>query len=94
MSCRYGFTADRRIPVELVEADFEIGFGLIDLANTCPPEVSRILADADAVYDDILSRVARLDSPEGSYFQPLIGELRRAIDLALLRHSGTTERTA
>ena len=88
MPCRYGSTAWHRIPVELVEADFEIGFGLIDLAESRPYDVSRLLADAEEVYQDILARLGRLEGSEGNNFQPLVGELRRAIDLALLRNSG------
>jgi hypothetical protein len=86
MPCPYGSTAGRRIPVELVEADFEIGFSLIDLAHSHPRNASRILADAEAVYQDILARVRRLGAPESGSFQPLIGEFRRAIDLATLSH--------
>lgn len=87
MPCRYGSTAAHRIPVELVEADFETGFELTDLADTRPSDAIRILADAEAVYVDILARLGRLEAPEGGSFEPLVGELRRAIDLARLRHS-------
>jgi hypothetical protein len=88
MPCRYGSTVDHRIPVELIEADFEIGFNLVDLADSRPSESLRILLDAEAVHDGILARVKRLDASESSNFQPLVGELRREIDLALARHSG------
>jgi hypothetical protein len=48
------------------------------------------LADAEAVYHEILARVRRrYQSPESSGFQSLVSELRRAIDLALVRHPGT-----
>jgi hypothetical protein len=92
MPCRYRSTADRRIPVEFVEADFEIGFSLIDLAESRQSDAARLLADAEDVYLDILARIKHLESAESSQcsnFQPLVGELRRAIDLAQLRHSGT-----
>lgn len=89
MPCRYGLTAHDWMPVELVEANFEIGFSLIDLADIHPSEAPRLLGDAEAVYDDILARVRRLEeSLETSSFQPLVRELRRAIDLALLWHPG------
>jgi hypothetical protein len=84
MPCRYGSTPDHRVRVELVEADFEIGFSLVDLADSRPSEASRVLADAEEVYADIQARLTGLPSTEGDSFKPLATELRRAIDLALL----------
>lgn len=86
MPCRYGCTADHRIPVELVEADVEIGFHLIDLAEDRPADAPRLLGDAEAVYTDTLTRIGRLAPPEQSSFEMLVAELRRAIDAALARH--------
>jgi hypothetical protein len=86
MPCRYGSTPDHRVRVELVEADFEIGFSLVDLADARPSEASRVLADAEEVYADIQARLTGLPSSEGDSFKPLATELRRAIDLAL-RHT-------
>jgi hypothetical protein len=86
MPCRYGSTPDHRVRVELVEADFEIGFSLVDLADSRPSEASRVLADAEEVYADIQARLMGLPSSEGDSFKPLATELRRAIDLAL-RHT-------
>jgi hypothetical protein len=54
-----------------------------------PADASRILADAEAVYGDVLTRMGRLEtsgSLERSSFQPLVEELRRAIDDAQIRH--------
>jgi orotate phosphoribosyltransferase-like protein len=85
MPCRYGSTPNDRVRVELVEADFEIGFSLVDLAEERPSEASRVLADAEDVYADVLARVGRLPAVDGVPFAPLVAELRRAIDLALAR---------
>jgi hypothetical protein len=67
---------------ELVEADFEIGFNLVDLAEDTPGQRSRMIANAEEVYADILARLKGLSSAESESFVPLVTELRRAIDLA------------
>jgi hypothetical protein len=82
MPCRYGATPEHRIMIELVEADFEIGFSLLDLAQESPQQAPRLIADAESVYQDILARLKSLPSGEGESFVPLVTELRRAIDLA------------
>uniref|UniRef100_Q01UE4 Uncharacterized protein n=1 Tax=Solibacter usitatus (strain Ellin6076) TaxID=234267 RepID=Q01UE4_SOLUE len=82
MPCRYGCTPEHRVRIELVEADLEICFTLVDLAGYSPGESVRLLADAGRVYDEILARLKRLEPDEVSKFQPLVTELRRAIDLA------------
>jgi len=82
LPCRYGATPDHRIQVELVEADIEIGFRLVDSVQSRPADVVRLLSDAEGVYRDALTRIERLEPPERASFQPLIAELRRAIDLA------------
>jgi hypothetical protein len=83
MPCRYGTAPDHRVSVELVEADIEIGFCLVDLAESCPADATRLVANAEEVYEDLLARLTRLEPLERSNFQPLVTELRRAIDLAL-----------
>jgi hypothetical protein len=91
MPCHYGTTAEERIPVEFVEADLEIGFSLVDLMDSRPSDALRILADAEAVYRDVLVRVGRLQfagAPERNSFRPLVEELRRAIDSAQARLRG------
>jgi hypothetical protein len=84
MPCRYGSSPEHRVRVELVEADLEIGFNLVDLGECNPADSIRLLADAEQVYRDILGRLKRLQPSEECKFQPLVTELRRAIDLALL----------
>jgi hypothetical protein len=81
MSCRYGATPEHRIMIELVEADFEIGFSLLDLAQEIPAQAPRLIADAESVYQDILARLKSLPS-ESENFVPLVTELRREIDQA------------
>ena len=89
MPCRYGTTPEHRVLVELVEADIEIGFRLVDMLEALPGETSRLAAAVEDVYTGVLRRVKRLQPPEQESFEPLIIELRRAIDLAL-PNSATT----
>ena len=83
MACRYGAAPHHRVSVEFVEADIEIGFCLVDLVESCPAEAARLVANAEEVYEDALSRITRLEPAEQRSFDPLVTELRRAIDLAL-----------
>ena len=83
MPCRYGTTPEHRVLVELVEADIEIGFRLVDMLEALPGETSRLAAAVEDVYAGILSRVQRLQPLEQETFSPLIAELRRSIDLAV-----------
>jgi hypothetical protein len=82
MACRYGVSPEHRIMTELVEADFEIGFSLMDLAEDSPAQAHRLIADAESVYADILLRLGTFPPTQGDSFKPLVTELRRAIDLA------------
>ncbi len=83
MPCRYDSSPEHRVRVELIEADLEIGFNLVDLAGSNPADSSHLLANAEEVFRDLLVRVKKLEPSEESNFQPLITELRRAIDLAV-----------
>ena len=83
MSCRYGTSPEHRIAVELVEADLEIGFHLAGLAESDLENSRRILCDAEDVYRDTLARVTKLPPQDRENLAPLVGELRRAIDLAI-----------
>jgi hypothetical protein len=70
--------------VELVEADCEIGFGLVDVAEAKaqsgdPENATRALDDADRVILDIEERLNRLPERNRTPFGPLLGELRRQI---------------
>jgi hypothetical protein len=66
-----------------VEADIEIGFRLVDMLESWPAESSRLVAAIEDVYADVLARVNRLQPSERKNFEPLVTELRRAINLAL-----------
>jgi hypothetical protein len=66
----------------LAEADIEIGFRLVDLVESNPSEAARVVAEAEEVYEDVISRLNRLKPSERDSFEPLVAELRRAIDLA------------
>ena len=72
----YALGASARIPVELVEADFEIAFHLVDMADP------RALRDAENVFRDIEARLRRMGAPANLPFTPLVDELRRELDLA------------
>jgi hypothetical protein len=71
-----------------VEADIEMGFCLVDLAESCPADAARLVANAEEVYEDALARLTRLNDSERCSFEPLVGELRRAIDLAVAPPTG------
>jgi hypothetical protein len=76
--------------VQFAEADFEIGFSLVDIAEAESvygnyDRAARILKDADNVFLDIQQILCRLRIPDRDPFVPLLGELHRAIGLAKLR---------
>lgn len=78
-----GKVADK-IVVELIEADVDIGFALVDeakayLATGQPKATSRALHDAVDIVADIELRLQRLGSPESAPFHPLVAELRNEI---------------
>ena len=74
-----------RIGIEFVEADVEIGFGLIDDARAYQASgqsefSSRALRDAAAVVADIETRTKQLAVCAAQPFLPLLAELRYEID--------------
>ena len=78
-----------RIRVRFAEADFEIAFSLVDMAEGEAilgnhARAVRILKDADDVLLDIQQILRKLTTPDRSSFAPLLGELDRAIGLAKL----------
>jgi len=73
-----------KITIELIEADVEIGFALVDEAKAYhasgQPEFSaRALQDAEDVVADIERRLERLGDSESGPFHPLVTELRNEI---------------
>jgi hypothetical protein len=76
-----------RIRQELIEADVEQGFSLVDMAEEEAvlgnyEGVSRIVQAAERVLQDIEQRLAPLQDIDAYPFRPLVGELRRAIESA------------
>jgi hypothetical protein len=79
-----------RMLVHFTEADFEIGFSLVDMAEgeVIRGDYSRaclILKNADDVLLDIQQILRKLTVPDRGPFGPLLRELDRAIGLAKLR---------
>jgi hypothetical protein len=73
-----------RILIQLIEADVETGFALVDEADAYrasgrPEFSSRALQDAATVLTDIERRLQRLDDSGAGPFHPLVTELRNQI---------------
>jgi uncharacterized protein (DUF1778 family) len=73
-----------QVLLQLVEADVDIGFGLIDEAKACrisgQTEFSlRALQEATAVIADIERRLQEVGESESEPFLPLLDELRNEI---------------
>lgn len=69
-----------QISIQLIEADVDIGFALIDKAKACrvsgQPEFSlHALRDAVGILADIDRRLQRLGEPDRAPFLPLVAEL-------------------
>ena len=78
-----------RVRTQFAEADFEIAFNLVDIAEAesiCGnyAQAARILSEADNVLLDIEEILRRMTIPDRGPFAPLLGELHRAIGLAKL----------
>jgi hypothetical protein len=72
---------------ELIEADVEQVFSLVDMAEEQAilgnlESGTQILQAAEKVFVDIEQRMLSLSSLDASPFIPLLGELRRAIENA------------
>lgn len=73
-----------QVLIQLIEADVDIGFGLIDEAKACrlsgQTEFSlRALQEATEVVADIERRLQGLGDCESEPFLPLVAELRNEI---------------
>ena len=73
-----------KVLIELIEADVDIGFGLVDDAKTYLVSgqselIVRVLQDAAAVVSDIERRLQQMGDYESAAFHPLIAELRNEI---------------
>ncbi len=70
--------------VQLIEADVEIGFGLVDEARAFRAGGNqdfscRALKDAQEVVADIEKRLLQIGETEAEPFLPLVAELRKEI---------------
>jgi hypothetical protein len=79
--------ASDRIRVELIEADVDIAFGLVDDAleefregNTTYARAA--LDNAEKVVTDLEERLAKIDAAHSAPFGPLVDELRKSIRAA------------
>jgi len=76
-----------RIRVELIEADVDMAFGLVDDAREEVHEgnvefAHAALDDANKVMTDIEERLLKLDAAHRAPFGPLVDELRKTIRAA------------
>jgi hypothetical protein len=78
-----GKVADK-VVVELIEADVDIGFALVDEAKAYsvsgqPQSSCRALQDAENIVAEIERRLDRLGDSGSGPFRPLLAELRNQI---------------
>ena len=76
-----------QVMLQLIEADVESGFGLVDEARAYRIRgngafSSRALKDAEEVVADIEQRLQKLGDGEAAAFLPLLAELRSQIAAA------------
>lgn len=76
--------ASDRIRVELIEADVDTAFGLVDDAREEFHEgnvdfARGALEDAEKVLSDIKERLAKIDAGHREPFGPLLDELRKTL---------------
>lgn len=70
--------------IQLIEADVDIGFALVDEAKACrisdqAESSMRVLREAADILADIERRLEQLGESESWPFLPLVAELRREI---------------
>jgi hypothetical protein len=87
MSGTHRTPAAELVTRELIEADFEIAFNLIDLSQVeleseDRPAAARVLQDAEDIFRDIERRLILIGDSKSQPFHPLVGELKRQLDLA------------
>jgi len=87
MSGTHRIRVDERITRELIEADVEIAFNLIDLSQTelergDRPAALRVLQDSEDVFRDIERRLTLIGEVKSQPFSSLVEELKRQTALA------------
>ena len=80
-------TADHQVLIQLIEADVDIGFGLVDDAKAYriggrSEFLVRALQDASEIVADIERRLQQIGDSESAPFLPLVAELRNEIAAA------------
>lgn len=80
-------SATEQVLIQLIEAEVETGFGLVDdarahLASGDAEFSSRALQNATEIVADIERRLQQLAASEADPFLPLVGELRSQIAAA------------
>ena len=73
-----------KIQIQFIEADMDIGFGLVDEAKALRASGQlesclRVLNDAEEIVADIERRLEQLGATESEAFYPLLFELRNEI---------------
>ncbi len=72
-----------RVPRELIEADFEVAFSLVEMAQSENKQLaSQLLGKADGMLNDIRARLERMTPPQKAVFEKRCEELSRAIEVA------------
>ncbi len=77
-------TVSEQVMVQLIEADVDIGFGLVDEAKAYRLQgntqfSARAVEEAESIVVDIEQRLERLSEDEGGPFRALVAELRNEI---------------
>lgn len=77
-------TVSDQVLIQLIEADVDIGFALVDEAKACHLSkqlefCSRALQEANEIVADIERRLLQLGGSESDPFLPLVAELRNEI---------------
>jgi hypothetical protein len=84
MTDTHDHRASDRIRIEMIEADIDVRFSLVDDAREeFPPGnvefAHAALDDANRVVEDIEERLAKLGAERSALFRPVVDELRKAI---------------
>lgn len=78
-----------RVPREIIDADFEVAFSLIEMAQSESNRdnkslASQLLRRAEGMLEDIRGRLQRMTAAQRESFEKRCEELSRAIELARL----------
>lgn len=85
MSDAHNHRASDPVRLELIEANVDMAFSLVDDARTQCHEGNAAREDADKVLRNIEDRLWKVDVPPSASFRPLVEELRKEIRAAASR---------